>query len=413
MRKVVSLLLIPLAFSLSCARNSLSERDSRREQLRNSADIKRKELEQVAGDYAGRLIQDDGTIQNASIHLEVKDVPTAVEGQVDPVMTPTLAGFLRFNLSQDASEYVGFSLEKAEYDPSRAALDLVANNEIYKKLILGLKLTGNTLSGKWTAPDVSGAGSATFTKNADAASLAVSLRGEYLGVLKRDALGMYQFANLTLNTTFTPPNGLKVSGILKVIFGPWDSTEYLTYRFDEVFYNPINGQLVMKGEGLDASFIGVVNQGKLQGDWYSSYTGRLGKAAFDKKPESPPLPSSGALFDTLKGTYKGKITNTNPQSNLPERAMVSFVTSQDLSAASGLKVTGTLRLYLGDFESQEYIELPFTDIQYNFYTQQIVAKTGGATLMTFKGEVRTDKQVVGKLFSDSLGEMATLKVEKE
>jgi len=412
MRKVCWVLVLSLGFSVSCARNSLSERDSRREQLRNSAEIKRKELEQVAGAYAGRLVQDDGTVQNASLRLEVKDLPTAVEGQVDPVMTPVLSGFLRFNLSQDASEYVGFSIQKAEYDPKRSALDLLVTNETYKDLVLGLRLEGNRLTGNWTAPGIGGAGKADFTRDADASQLAVSLRGEYLGVLKREALGMYQFANLTLNTTFTPPNGLKVSGILKVIFGQWDSTEYLTYRFEEIFYNPINGQIVMKGEGLDASFIGVVSQGKLQGDWYSSYTGRLGKASFEKKPESPPLPSSGALFDTLKGTYKGKVTNTNPQSNLPERAMVSFVTSQDLSLPSGLKVTGTVRFYLGPFDSLEYMELPFTDIQYNFYTQKIVAKTGGQYLVTVKADVIDDK-VKGKIFSDAMGEMADLEVEKE
>ncbi len=401
-------------FLVSCTKNSLSERDERRSQLANAADIKRKELMLVAGNYQGLLTQSSGPNQSVYLKLEIKDIPTPVEGQVDPVMTPILTGYLRFNFATggDASEYIGFAIQKAEFDPNREKLDLVLNHSDYKDLIISLERKDPALKGTWTAPAIAASGNVELHRSDDTGtgSAIEQLRGEYGGTFYRED-NLYQFGHLTVQTSFQPPEGLKVSATVRLIFGNWDSSEYLTYRFDPVSFNPVSGQIVFKSPNLDVSFTGSWSQGEMVGEWFSSYTGKMGK--FHLKKNLTPAPNStGSLFEALRGTYQGEVKNTNPQSNLPERALISFVTSQDLSQPSGIKITGNLRFYLGDFGSTEYVELPFTDIQYNFFTRKIVAKTAGDYKLTLKGDVKP-KKISGILYSDALGEMADVEVQKQ
>ena len=56
--------------------------------------------------------------------------------------------------------------------------------------------------------------------------------------------------------------------------------------------------------------------------------------------------------------------------------------------------------------------MPFSYIQYNFFTRKIVAKTSGEYKLTLKGDV-TLKDIQGKIFSDALGEVADVEVAKQ
>jgi hypothetical protein len=118
------------------------------------------------------------------------------------------------------------------------------------------------------------------------------------------------------------------------------------------------------------------------------------------------------LFEALKGTYQGKLTNTNSQSNLPERMMISFVTSQDLSKPNGISVTGSLRFYLGAFGSNEYVEYAFSDVQFNFFTRYFTAKTNDSYKLTLKAEAKLNS-ISGTVSADALGEVGTFEVKKQ
>lgn len=402
-----------LVFSISCAKNSMSDRDAKREQLKSASETKRKELQIVAGEFNGTLTQNSGVDQNSTLFLEIKDIPTQVEGEIDPVPVPTLKGYLRFNLGSGGTggEFIGFSVEKADFDPKRNKLDVVVSNPDYKEIVIACTLNGSKLEGTWTAPSTASSGSVSLDRTqVQSGSIAEQLRGEYGGVLFHEGKSLYQFGQITFTTSVKPPEGLKVVASVRIIYGTWNSTEYLTYRFDPVQFNPMTGQIVLKSDTTDVIISGYWSKGELNGEWYSTYTGRMGKIAF-KKGDTPG-PQAGSVLDALKGTYQGKLTNTNPQSNLPERMMVSFVTSQDLTKPNGISVTGSLRFYLGPFGSTEYVEYPLSDVQFNFFTRNFTAKATGDMKLTLKA-VAKPTQIVGTVSADALGEVGTFEVIKQ
>lgn len=408
-----NLILVLVFFSvLACSKSSLSERDAKKEQLKSAADTKRKELLLVAGLYQGTLTQNSGPDRYPTLKLEVKDIPSSVEGQVDPVLTPILTGYLRFELGEQS--FISFSVEKADYDPKTAKLDLVVSNPDYKEVIFAFRFKSPNLTGTWTAPFSSSSGEASLTQvNTQTGSLNQELKGDYYGVLTREKEGLYQYAQLTLSTAVQPPQGLKVSAVLRLIFGDLTSTEYLTYKFDPVQFNPMTGQLVLKAEGTDIILSGNWSKEEFKGEWSTSYTGKMGLVQFNKN--ATPASPAGKLALTLKGTYQGKLKTTNPQSNLPEKMMVSFVTSQDLSKPNGIAISGSSRFYFGDFESLEYIEYPFSDVQYNFFTNSLTTRIDGDYKLTLKGSTNFSNNSIisGTLSADALGEVGSFELEKK
>jgi hypothetical protein len=260
-------------------------------------------------------------------------------------------------------------------------------------------------------PTSTSSGTVSLDKGATQSTggLAEQLKGEYQGILLREGK-LYHLGQLTLQTSFQPPEGLKVAATLKLICGEWNSTEYLTYRFDKVQFNAVTGQIIFRQEGTDIVLSGNWADGEVSGEWSSQYTGTLGSIRF-KKAVPPDTSGAGEVFEALKGTYQGKLTNTNPNSNLPERVQIAFVTSQDFTSPNGLKVTGNMRLYLGPFGSTEYVELAFSEVQYNYFTRKLVAKTTGDYNLTIKAEV--DRKVIrGTVAADALGEVGNLEVNK-
>lgn len=398
--------------TLSCAKNSQSSRDARREQLRNGAETKRRELQIVAGEYNGVVTQNSGVDQNATLQIEIKDIPETEEGKIDPVLIPVLKGFLRFNLGSGGSgaEYIGFSIEKADFDPRKNKLDLVVSNPDYKEMVITCILSNSKLDGAWSAPSNATSGEIHLDKKQTlSGSVAEQLRGEYSGVFFHEGKNLYQYAQLTLATSIKPPEGLKVTGSLRIIYGALGSTEYLTYKFDPVQFNPMTGQIVFKNEANDVLLSGYWSKGEFRGDWFSTYTGRVGAAVLKK--DTIPGPQAGFVLEPLKGTYQGKFTN-NGQGNLPERMMISFVTSQDLNKPNGISVTGSVRFYLGPFGSTEYVEYPFTDVQFNFFTRHFTARTSGDYKFTLKAETKKN-EIWGTVAADALGEVGKFEVTKQ
>lgn len=413
-RKQIAGLLFLLLLITSCAKSSISERDAKREQLKSAAETKRKELQVVAGDYQGTLTQVAGLDQNTTLSLEIKDIPTVVEGNVDPVPVPTLKGFLRFNLGAGAggAEFVSFSIDKADFDPRRNKLDLVVSNPQFKEMVISTVFDGTSkLSGTWTSPSSAASGSVALDrKQVMGGTIAEQLRGEYGGIFLNEAKQLYQFGQLTISTSVNPPEGLKVVASLRIIFGDLNSTEYLTYKFDPVEFNPMTGQVILRNEANDVMLSGFWSKGEFKGEWHSNYTGKIGAAHFTKSltPSTP----EGSLVETIKGTYKGTHVTTNPHANLPERMMVSFVTSQDSTKPNGITIGGSLRWFIGS--ETEFIDCRFSVVQYNFFTRILTAVTlpeGDCGTYTLKGEVN-QKNIKGTVSADALGEVGNFEVKK-
>lgn len=235
------------------------------------------------------------------------------------------------------------------------------------------------------------------------------VRGLYNAVMLHEGTDFYQFAKITLRTV-NISGQLKVSANVKVLFGDWDSNEYLTYEYPDVPLNLLTRELSIREDGNDVSMIGTLRSGVIEGEWFSTQQGRVGTFRA-QKTGVPAAPRDGILVKTLSGFYRGSLVNTNPQSNLPERVTMSFVTTQDSSpdGAPAIRISGNARFYLGSFDSLEYVETPFTNIQFNFYTRYLTAKTQDYGL-TFKGTMAPDGRFDGILLSDGLGNVATVAV---
>ncbi len=237
-----------------------------------------------------------------------------------------------------------------------------------------------------------------------------SVAGLYKVIFQHEGTNYYQFGLITLKTT-NPSGEFKISANMRIIFGAADSNEFLTYEFANVPLNPITGQLVFTNDGSDVSAVAILKGGQIEGDWYSSIVGRVGKfiATKDNFPV-PPLASTNVK--ELSGYYRGILANTNPQSSLPERLTMSFVATQDLSGPTPkLAINGNLRLYLGSFNSLEYIEIKFTDVQFNSYSRFLTAKTENYGL-TFKGYMSYDATAEGDLYTDGLGKVGRVTMQK-
>lgn len=233
-----------------------------------------------------------------------------------------------------------------------------------------------------------------------------SIQGLYKAVLLHEGTKFFQHAQVTLRTVNVGGGQLKISANVRLFFGdPATSTEFLTYDYDDCPMNLLTRQISIKNDKNSIAMIGFLKQGNFEGDWYSNVVGKVGKFSSSKINEVKP-PVDGVLVKSLSGHYRGELKNTNSESNLPERATISMVTTQDNSGTEPvIKISGNTRLYLGDFGSLEYVETKLQDIQFNFYNRYLTAKTAEYGL-TYKGTMSNDGVFTGVVFADGLGEVA-------
>ena len=397
---------------LGCASDSLSERDQKLNQRREAAERKRNELLLVSGEYSGTFKHSTGTTQRVCLNLEIKDIPEAIDGELDPIMIPTLSGSLRFNYGSciDSHLYISFAILKADYNPSTQRLDIVVENSEYKQILISFKNEESTLKGAWTAQHLGASGTADLSRGREADGQRIS--GSYGALLwRRD--GYYQFGEFTLRTSLKSPDSFNISGVWKVIFGAWESNEYLTYIFDRIDFNPITGRFSMKADGRDLSFTGTMDSNGLAGDWSSTAVpGRIGP--FNSKKEwVPERPAHGELVGSLMGSYRGVLENVSGF-HYPRRVMINLVTTRDFSEPSGLKVSGNLRLYQGEFGSTLYYEYPFSVVRYFPFNFRILPETEKVGDEKFALDaVWKESKISGPLTLLGIGTVARVEVEKE
>jgi hypothetical protein len=238
-----------------------------------------------------------------------------------------------------------------------------------------------------------------------------SVAGTYKTILLHEGTTFYQPALITLRTLNIGGSQLKISANVRVFFGDFNSTEFISYEYDDCPMNLLTRQISIKNEKNNVALVGFLKTGSFDGEWYSTSAGRVGKFTASKDT-TPATPTGGILIKPLSGHYRGAITNTSPESNLPERATLSFVTTQDTSAPEAqMKISGNTRLYLGEFTSLEYVETKLMDIQFNFYNRYLTARTVDYGL-TYKGYMSQDGVFEGTVFADGIGEAAKVKMQR-
>ena len=255
---------------------------------------------------------------------------------------------------------------------------------------------------------VSGGASPAISQEAYGLDENESMSGLYRAVLKHDGSNYYQFAEINLRAVSTGDGRLKISANLKVYLGDWNSNEYLTYEFDDCAFNLITRQVSIKNDKNDISLIGSLRTGgAFDGKWYASASSRSGSFNASKNTQPEP-PADGQLVRSLTGYYRGAIKITNAEVNLPEKISMSFVTTQDTTTVPPTtRISGKVRFYLGDYDSNEFEELKFADVQFNFYSRYLTAKTD-AYGITFKGTMSQDGSFTGNVLTDSHGLVGTV-----
>lgn len=237
-----------------------------------------------------------------------------------------------------------------------------------------------------------------------------NVSGLYEAVMLHDGSNFYQYARITLRAA-NNGGGLLVSANVRLFFGKPNSNEFLTYEFAGVPINLLTRQVSFRDDVNDISLIGQLRDGQFEGEWYSTVVGQVGTFVALKNAVPEP-PAEGILVTSFSGYYRGKFTPEEGQQSLPENLTMSFVTTQNNSGnGPQIVISGNVRFYVGGFDSQEYEEVKFSDIQFNFYNRFMTAKTERLGL-TFKGTVSQDGVFEGVVFSDSLGEMGIVKIEQ-
>lgn len=150
-----SCLLFMLASLGACSQSQISERDMKRQQQQDQANLKRQELSSVAGAYSGQL-KNPGDAVNLSVllNLEVKDIPESSGEGVDPVLVPKIVGNLRIYAGvAGGNEFWDAPIVESEYKPAQNLISLVVQQEQFGRMIVQLDVRddGKILNGAWSA----------------------------------------------------------------------------------------------------------------------------------------------------------------------------------------------------------------------------------------------------------------------
>jgi len=238
-----------------------------------------------------------------------------------------------------------------------------------------------------------------------------TIPGLYKAILLHESKNFYQHANITLRTV-NPGTQMKISANIRIFFGEDESNEFLTYEFDDCPMNPITRQISIKNEKNEVSFIGFLRPTGLEGEWFATSVGKVGKFSA-KKGMIPSIPPDAILVKSLTGHYRGKIENTHPESGLPEDATLSLVTNQDSGVGeAALKISGSLRLYFGEFGSTDYYETKLAEPSFKFYNRYLIARTVDYGL-TLKGFMSQDGIFKGVVFAEGIGEAANVEFKRQ
>lgn len=300
--------LIALGLVTSCgSQKNRSERDLNREQKRSQSRSKEEELKTVAGTYKGFIHVSEEYKLKTSLKLDIQNIVSRSEGEIDPVLIPQLVGSLKLSsrkiTEEEKYDTVIFSSKDTDFDPKLDRLSLQFFNEVYGNLEVSLLLKENSagrliLAGEWNIPKHSLSGSMTLIPNnieeaneQENESEDYKISGTYLGKLKN----IHPKANLPkrislsilMNRVVTNSSSYELSGNIRFIIGSEGRYEYFQYNLLDMDFNIFNGLFeasVDSEETLNAqseekgsfSIIGSIINGKLSG---SLYFGGLGKVA--------------------------------------------------------------------------------------------------------------------------------------
>ncbi len=133
--------------------------------------------------------------------------------------------------------------------------------------------------------------------------------GRYVGTLTHDALNQQQLAKIDFIVSRNDGSDIELKAVLTLQFGDFKSGEYISYHFDKVLFNLLNGSLVFDQSDSDITLTtSRFAQGELVGELRSASAGRVGilrlRLGVAAQPDLP-------LIEPLNGEYAGLCDGEN------------------------------------------------------------------------------------------------------
>jgi hypothetical protein len=134
-------------------------------------------------------------------------------------------------------------------------------------------------------------------------SMAQSLFGRYVGVLKHSQINQDQLAKLDFIVASQTSSEFRLIAVLSLYFGDFASPEYVTYHFDNVKYNVLTGTLVFDQPEQDVTLIvSTFGNGNFEGNVRSTVAGDVGVLQMQQGQTITPM---RPLVQPLWGEYRG------------------------------------------------------------------------------------------------------------
>lgn len=152
--KQLHLILVLIVVLAGCSQKKLSDRDRELQERQQAIDVKKAELDPIAGVYEGRMTGDNEYLQDINLTLEVRNVPEN-DKKADPVLIPKLLGTLRFFFgSPQTGEHLDAPVASSEFVKQKGLLTIVVKNAQFNEMVIAVQADGITLNGSWSAPSL-------------------------------------------------------------------------------------------------------------------------------------------------------------------------------------------------------------------------------------------------------------------
>jgi len=267
-----------------------------------------------------------------------------------------------------------------------------------------------------------------FSAVLTAQPISFELAGRYKGVLHNEYLKRDQWVQIDIlvsnegeggrsgETSHSQQENFGFLAFLKIQFGGWDSSEYMTYHFDDVIFNENTKTLPLVHPDQEVSVVlSVPKPGMLQGIFRSNYGGNVGEIVLSKTAE---IPLKYPLLQPLAGEYEGFCSDGTEH----KLQIVTFRNSDDTTKIGN--PFASYRIH-GNWGSHDNL-LCFSDVEYcllgvfdkgtyNFFDNDLVLM---GPRKTVKCQVTLDGVLCGKCdlkrkkFDPTLGRENTSPPEK-
>jgi hypothetical protein len=326
---------------------------------------------------------------------------------------PTVNGALSLTYGSGSEiELFSFGTSKADFNASDSRLDVVVSNTQFKDINLSLHLAGDKLIGTWSSSSTSQSGDIELTraKELNLGGETPPVKGTYPGVFEWNQAPYFLRGSLAFSTAQDGVDSFHVTASLKVNIPSPLAPETFLYEFEAVEFNPLTRQISMRSETSDIYFVGQLDHQDIRGNWHSKKAGLLGSAKFSYAEISDPEGKSSS--PAASGTWFGSVVNARPDTQLPERLMLSFNAVPEKEQPGGLALVGSARFYYGPFSSNEYLEYRFESIDYQPFVRRVVAVTQGSPKLTIQFDMGASA-ISGRITDSSLGQVATFSAGRE